>query len=265
MSAFNKVLKTHRTRNFGGTSINYSCEPYLSGYCFIKWYLPKTIENFLSSYTPSSDNDQVGFDGGGGIKDSCEQILSAACVGVTPPGQSIDFVEYRGSCGVVWNNPMRVNYGHNLSIKYIEMSGLPVYRIHKCWLDMIRDAHQGVKEKPYEFDVDFQRGNYAGSVLYWTTKPDGVTIEYCCAYSGVVPERDNQEAFAGDIASVDKVELDMSYRIDHLWTDAWVFKEVQKAQKEKQYGGPGGNLWSIDGFMYKERQASNASQMSSKL
>lgn len=257
MNAFNNVLDKSRTRNFGGTSASYACEPYISGYCFIKWFLPPRLTDFLGSYVPSTDNDQVDFKP---TAEYCGKVLSAAFVGITPPGQSIDFVEYRGSCGVVWNNPMRVNYGHNLSIKYIEMSGLPIYRIHKCWLDMIRDAHQGVKGKNYESDPINQRDNYAGGVLYWTTKPDGVTVEYCCAYSGVVPERDNQEAFASDISSVDKVELDMSYRIDHLWTDSWVFEEVKKAKNEFK-----DNLWSRDGFMYKERQASVLSQTPSKL
>lgn len=264
MSAFNSVLKQHRSRNFGGTSEIYACEPYLTGFCFIKWYLPKTLENFLSQYNPSTTNGQTDFSGGGGTLDSCEQILSAACTGVTPPGQSIDFVEYRGSCGVVWNNPMRVNYGHSLNIKYIEMSGLPVYRIHKCWLNMIRDAHQGVKGQPYETDVNFQRSNYAGSVLYWTTKPDGCTVEYCCAYSGVVPERDNQEAFGTDISGIDKLELDMSYRIDYLWTDQWVWEEVKKAQQAAPFGAKNGTLWSRDGFM-SLRQASSAAQTPNKL
>jgi len=264
MSAFNSVLKQHRTRNFGGTSNIYACEPYISGFFFIKWYLPETLTNFLNSYTTSIENNQTDFSQGGGKKQTCENILSAACVGVTPPGQSIDFVEYRGSCGVVWNNPMRVNYGHSLNIKYIEMSGLPIYRIHKCWIDMIRDAHQGVEGKPYEPETTFQKQNYAGSVLYWTTKPDGCTPEYCCAYSGVIPERDNQESFGSDISGIDKVELDMSYRIDHLWTDQWVWDEVKKVQKSAPFGAKNGTLWSRDGFM-NSRKATSANQMSSKL
>jgi hypothetical protein len=247
MSAFNTLLEKSRTRNFGGTNINNACEPYLTGYHFIKWFLPKTLQNYIGEYEIPTLNGQTDLSGSGDKTKILGDILSAACMSFTPPGQSIEFVQYDGSCGVQWNNPVKVHYGSNINIKYTEMSGLPIYKIHKCWFDMIRDAHQGMA-KGYEPDVTHIRSNYAGKVLYWTTKPDGCTIEYYACYSGVMPEKDNGESFGSDIASIDKLEMDCSYKIDHIWTDRWVYEEILKWSVNAPYGGYGGTLWSRDGY-----------------
>jgi hypothetical protein len=131
------------------------------------------------------------------------------------------------------------------------MTGLPVFKIHKCWIDMIRDAHQGVpgQYEPSTGGSGRSRNDFAGTLLYWTTKPDGVTIEYYAAYSGVIPEKDHQESFTSDISSVDKLEMDVTYRIDHIWTDPWVYEEVKKVSKSAGFSCPGATLWSKDGIM----------------
>lgn len=245
MSAFNELLSKTRNRHFGGTNINNACEPYVSGYHFIKWFLPQTLQNYIADYAVISTNGQTDLER---TTEELGDMLSAACMGFTPAGQGIEFIDYEGSCGVTWNNPYRVNYGKNISIKYIEMSGLPVYKIHKCWFDMIRDAHQGLNEG-FESNVSHIRSNYAGSLLYWTTKPDGCTIEYYAAYSGVIPEKDGGEAFSSDLASIDKLEIDCSYRIDHVWTDKWVYDTIKsKYATTKPYGSNGSTLWSKDGY-----------------
>lgn len=253
MSAFNTLLDKTRNRNFGGTNINNACEPYLSGYHFIKWFLPDTLKNYISDYMTPNLNDQTDLYAD---TDKLGNILSAACIGFTPPGQSIEFVQYDGSCGIQWNNPIKVNYGSNINIKYIEMSGLPIYKIHKCWFDMIRYAHQGVADG-YEPDVTHIRSNYAAKLLYWTTKPDGCSIEYYAAYSGVIPEKDNGENFSSDLSSIDKLELDCSYKIDYIWTEQWVYDEVSKHAKSVPFGGQGGTLWSKDGH-YNSIQSQNS-------
>jgi hypothetical protein len=244
MSAFNTLLSKTRNRNFGGTSVSNACEPYLSGYHFIKWFLPEPLQYFIPNYFTPNTNDQTQLEL---TQTGLEDMLSSACIGLTPPGQSIEFVEYYGSCGVQWNNPAKVNYGSTINIKYLELSGIPIYKIHKCWFDMIRNAKQGVNDH-YEKNISNIRNNYAAKLLYWTTKPDGCTIEYFAAYSGVIPEKDGGESFSSDLSSIDKVETDYSYRIDYIWTEPWVYNEIQKYCYKAPYGGKDGTLWSKDGY-----------------
>ena len=47
MSAFNTMLTQVRDRNWGGTSQSVACEPYISGYAFVRWFLPKTLESYI--------------------------------------------------------------------------------------------------------------------------------------------------------------------------------------------------------------------------
>ena len=49
MSAFNKMLTKTRDRNWGGTSANVACEPYISGFSYVKWLMPKTLHHFIAA------------------------------------------------------------------------------------------------------------------------------------------------------------------------------------------------------------------------
>lgn len=235
MSAFKNLIDQVRNRNFGGTKNTYSCEPYISGYGFIKWYLP-VESNLLPYFNALKVEDSLHQTGTPLNRLEAEKYLSSACVGVTVPNQSLTGVAYDGSAGIKLENMTKVNNGNTLNIKYTEMSGLPIFKIHKAWIEYMRDAKTG-------FDVPMQNGgkkenknDYCGNVLYWTTKPDGITVEFAALYSGVYPTVDPHDSFSFDIGSIDKVELDFSYHVDYIFTDPWVMTAAKKNATKQEYG-----------------------------
>ena len=241
MSAFTNMLDQVRQHNFGGTSNNISCEPYVSGYGFIKWYLPKkNLEPYFQALQIKDGEHQTG---SATSTENAEKYLSAACVGVTPPSQTLTGVEYDGSAGMKFHAMTKVTNGYTISIKYLEMSGIPIFKIHKAWIEYLRDAKTGFKVNMQNPGKLENKNDYCGNILYWTTKPDGITVEFYALYSGIYPTVDPHDAFGFDIASIDKTELDYSYHTDYIWTDPWVKKLAEKYAKEKPYGNKDSTSW----------------------
>jgi hypothetical protein len=191
-----------------------------------------------------------------------DQTLESACVSVTPPGGTINRAEYTGVGGVKWSVPSSMDYGDSISLRYIEFSGLPILRIHRAWFNMIRDnktgltALQGTSNNGTGFQKSrvYNKSEYSATLLYWTTKPDGVTVEFAAAYSGIFPTKDPHDIFVGDITAIDKVEIDMEYNVDFIWNEDWVWKmAVEEAKKRACDAKSGGTLWSRDGFRYQHQ------------
>ena len=241
MSAFVKMLDKVRQHNYGGTSVNCACEPYISGYGFIRWYLPHNLGKYFTALKIQDSDHQTG---SAENYIQAEKYLSQACVSVTPMSQTISGVDYDASAGVKFNNMTKVTNGFNLNIKYLEMSGTPIFKIHKAWIEYLRDAKTGFKVNMTYGGKPEQKNDYCGNVLYWTTKPDGITVEFSALYSGIYPTVDPQDAFSFDIGSIDKTELDYSYHIDYIWTDPWVRTLAEKYAKQAPYGKKDSTSWA---------------------
>ena len=266
MSAFNNMMRKTRDRNWGGTNVTVACEPYISGYAYVKWNIPLALWNF-----------HVASEGGGKIihdvlpknnqtittdQESINQILSAACTSVTPPSGTLNKVSFATLGGGKWAVPGSVDYGNNITLKYTEFSGLPIFRIHRTWCRMIRDNKIGLTglagDRGHSTGTTkkkYNKEDYSATLLYWTTKPDGVTVEYYAAYSGVFPLKDPMDLFNGDINSVDKLEIDIDYNVDMIWHEDWVYKMCQRYAESEQYGASYKTLWSTDGYRYGQNGA----------
>ena len=253
MSAFNTMLTQVRDRNWGGTSSSVACEPYISGYAYVRWFLPSTLSKYIDAnrlYDPKNDQthtESVNTPDGGAAG-----TLSAACTGVTPPGGTLNKAEFQGLGGVKWAVPTNIDYGNTITLKYIEFSGLPILRIHRAWVNMIRDNKSGLTALDLQSDQGaagsgaYNKANYAANLLYWTTKPDGKTVEYYAAYSGVFPTKDPQDSFPGDITSIDKLEIDIDYNVDMIWHEDWVWKLCQQAATQTVYGTANATTWGTN-------------------
>lgn len=274
MSAFNTMLANTRDRNWGGTASTVACEPYISGYAFVKWFLPGCLSGYLGKNMAVNTNDQTDIyaKAGGGDTEDSAAILSSACTGVTPPGGTLNKAEFQGIGGVKWAVPTNIDYGNSISLKYIEFSGLPILRIHRAWVNMIRDNKSGLTALSGGTHNNslssggtgfYNKANYSACLLYWTTKPDGVTVEYYAAYSGVFPTKDPQDLFPGDITSIDKLEIDIDYNVDMIWHEDWVYKMAQNEAKNGPYGASGKTLWSREGFRYQSQSPAEFQNMPS--
>jgi len=232
--SFAELNQNILTRNFGGTQVGIS-DPYLTGYHFI-WFskIPSKLIDYLSA-------------SGSGISDDSEvkNILAASCLSVTPPGGTLNTVEFTGLGGVKWGVPGNVDYGNTVSIKFLEFDQTPIYNIMHNWIKMIRDYRTGLTEmEDGDQGEGYTKKTYAGLLFYWTTSPDGKTIQEYSCFDGVYPTKDPRDLFTSDVETVGRLDLEIEFHLDYAWHEPWVKTKCQTlaqsfmAAKEivKKYG-----------------------------
>lgn len=222
-------------RNFGGTSRGVA-DPYISGYSFIYFKaLPSQLATIMEN-----DKSDLGWLGGSGTLEEVRRILSASMLAVTPPGGTLNKAEFIGLGGTKWSVPTNIDYGNTLTMRFLEYSRLPILDIFHSWFRLIREYRYGVTGLQGSIGpTSYTKSAYSGTMLYWTTKPDGITVEYSACYAGVFPTRDPQDLYAGDITANDKLELDMEFSLDWVWKEKWVREECQTMA----------NLFAGEGFV----------------
>lgn len=217
-SSFAAVGSNNLTRKFGGTTKGVA-SPYLSGTFFI-WFdkLPSNLQNLTK-------------DGVSGLSANIDiqKILSGACTGVTPPGGTLSKVEFTGLGGIKWAVPGNIDYGNSVSLKFIEFSKTPILDIIHCWVKMMRDYRLGITDilKTNEDGSGYSKLDYAGTLYYWTTAPDGMGIEYYACYDGVFPTKDPQDLFSGDVETVGKLDVEIEFNVDTIWHEKWVLEKIK--------------------------------------
>ena len=202
-NSFSAVMNNKLSRGFGG-SIAGVADPYVSGYHFISF---TNLPSALNKYAGGMDNAQIG------------NLLSGACLSVTPPGGTLNKVEFTGLGGIKWSVPGNVDYGNSVSVKFLEFSGTPILNIFHGWVKMIRDYRSGVSNLS---EGAYTKANYSALMYYWTTAPDAKTVEYYACYDGVFPTKDPQDLFASDVETVGRVDPEIEFNVDYIWHEDWV-------------------------------------------
>ena len=201
------------SRKFGGTGVGVA-DPYTTGYFFI-WF--DKIPSKIVEYTK---------EGISGISSTSEikNILAASCLSVTPPGGTLGKVEFTGLGGVKWAVPGNIDYGNTVTIKFLEFNKTPILDIMHSWVKMIRDYRTGVTDK-LEDNADgsgYTKSTYAGLMYYWTTAPDGKTVEYYACYDGMFPAKDPQDLYSSDVETVGRLDVEVEFNVDYAWHEKWV-------------------------------------------
>jgi len=220
-SAFQAVIENKaRDRHFGGSSASIVADPYISGYHYIKWTgLPKNLVQFVKT----GDGQLAG----GSLTDSTiKTFLESSALSVTSPGGTLNKTEFTGIGGIKWAVPTNIDYTNSVTVKFLEFSHLPVLSIISGWVRMIRDYKTGVSALNGDAE-EYTKSNYAGTMFYWTTKPDGYTVEYSACYTGMFPSKDPQDLYTGDVTAIDKLEVDIEFNCDWIWHENWVHTACQ--------------------------------------
>ncbi len=219
--AFKNVKQNILTRRWGGHTTGVA-DPYITGYHHIWFDLMPNIPFDEEPTTGVLEN-----------KREIPLILASTCTGVTPPGGTLNKVEFTGLGGVKWAVPGSIDYGNSISIKFQEMQGLPVSTIMHRWVKMMRDYRTGISNLAESQDKDtesnYTKTNYSAVLYYWTTAPDGKTIEYYAAYDGVFPTKDPGDLFASDVESIGKLDVEIEFNVDYAWHEEWVFNKITKS------------------------------------
>jgi len=206
-NSFAEVTKNRLSRNFGGT-VTGVADPYITGYHFI--FFPR-LPGELYTYADMDNNIAVG------------NMMAGACLSVTPPGGTLNKIEFTGLGGIKWAVPGNVDYGNAVSVKFLEFNGTPILNIMHGWVKMIRDYRSGTTDLE-EGDqlTGYSKGSYAGIMYYWTTSPDVRSVEYYAAYDGVFPTKDPQDLFASDVETVGRLDTEIEFNVDYIWHEDWV-------------------------------------------
>jgi hypothetical protein len=203
------------TRRWGGTT--NAVDPYISGYFFIHFnHIPQRLgENVAHAGGPDGLRDNA----------SIKHLLHSSCLSVTIPGATLNKIDFTGLGGVKWAVPGNVDWDNTVSMRFLEFSTLPLHAVFHGWIRMIRDYRAGVSTLTAD---NYNKSDYAATVYYWTTKPDGKTVEYYSCLTGVYPTKDPTDLMSAEITTYDKVEIDMDFNVDYLWHEEWVRTNCQK-------------------------------------
>lgn len=206
-NSFAEVANNRLTRNFGGTVAGVA-DPYVTGYHFI--YFGK-LPTALPSYTQLPDTSTI------------QNILAGACLSVTPPGGTLNKIEFTGLGGIKFAVPGNIDYGNSVSVKFLEFNGTPILNIMHGWIKMIRDYRTGTANLiDGEQGSGYTKKTYASVMYYWTTAPDALTVEYYAAYDGVFPTKDPQDLFTSDVETVGRLDSEIEFNVDYIWHEDWV-------------------------------------------
>lgn len=206
------------TRKFGGTRVGVA-DPYVSGYHFI-WFdkLPPDLYKYTQTgVSKIASNTDI------------QNVLAATCLSVTPPGGTLNKVEFTGLGGVKWAVPAAIDYGNSVSVKFLEMNKTPILDIMHGWCKMIRDYRTGVSNLEDNADGSgYTKPTYSGMMYYWTTAPDAKTIGYSACFDGMFPSKDPQDLFTSDVETVGKLDIEVEFNVDYAWHEPWVAEKCQQ-------------------------------------
>ena len=207
------------SRKFGGTTVGSIAEPYVSGQFFV-WF--DKLPSMLTTYTSKG---RSGLSSVGEI----QNVLAASCLSVTPPGGTLNSIEFTGLGGVKWTVPGNIDYNTSVSCKFLEFKGTPILDIFHSWVKMIRDYRLGVTEILQDSDdgKSYSKSTYGGTMYYWTTAPDGVTVDYYACYDGIYPTKDPQDLYSGDVETVGRLDVEIEFKLDYAWHEPWVLDKCK--------------------------------------
>ena len=222
-NSFAALGKNRMTRKFGGTIYGVA-QPYITGAFYIYF---TNLPTALTTYCKNLGSNLSSLD-------DIQRILTASCTGVTPPGGTLNKVEFTGLGGVKWAVPGNIDYGNSISLKFMEFSKTPIGDIFHSWIKVIRDYRLGVSEilDETESGTGYMKQDYAATLYYWTVAPDGQEPEYYACYDGVFPTKDPQELYSSDLETVGKLDVEIEFNVDYAWHEPWVLDKVQTLSDE---------------------------------
>lgn len=208
LSNFNKsnLDRPDKLRTIFGGNVQ-SLDPYTTGYHYLYITLPR--------YS--------------GLEKNYGTFLQTVCQSVTVPGITVNNIEYTGLNNFKWNYPGTVEYDNQrFTAKFIEFAGLPIYEIIGEWVNVFRNMIYGVSHSTN----GPKQTAFKGSALYATTQFDGYTVQYAAHFTGIYPTKIPSDAFSSDKATHDKVEHEIEFAFDMMYTGKEVLTRAQNKVAE---------------------------------
>lgn len=205
------------SRKFGANSEGLVVDPYITGYMFIKFAkIPDIVPQLMSSlYSSQMSETQI------------KNLLAASCTNFTIPGSTMNKTEIIGLGGIRHSYPTNGTYDNTVTMRFFEHSNLPIQKVFHSWFRAIRDYRTGASLMSGGGKTTYTKANYAGACYYWTTRPNGIDVEYYACVTGLFPMKDPADMFGHDIGANDKLDIDMEFSCDYVWHEDWVYRKCQ--------------------------------------
>ena len=199
------------SRRWGANNSNDSVDPYITGYSFIYF---RHFPDF-SALMPKNMKIQPG---------QAKKALHSSCTSVVVPGATLNKAEFNGLGGIKFFYPTNADWDNTVSLRFTEWSGAPIHNIIHAWVKMISDYRSGINVSP----SPPTKANFTASMLYWTTKPDGVSVDFHSLITGMFPVKDPSDQFGHDFTTIDKLELDIDFSCDVIYQEDFTYEECSK-------------------------------------
>ena len=200
----NPFIQNRLNRYFGGSHTTPAQTPYITGYQWVFMIPPKGV--------PGVDLDSAG-------------MLTALCHSVTIPSASLMKTTIPALGGLKFHIPTSVDVTDTLSLRFTEYTGLPILRLCENWIKTIRDYNWGVART----QAGVIPSLFKSTIYYFTsqpTMPTNDTVEFYAKFTGCFPTRIPTDSFGSDITAVDKLDLDIEFSIDMMYTEPFVKDEL---------------------------------------
>lgn len=240
--------KNSFTRKFG-TTAGAEVQPFLSGRGFVEF---TGLSPLITKAANSNRGSNRVFIPEGGVKN----LLESTNLSLTIPGKTVNKTEFTGLGGITWGVPTNVQVDSSISMRFFELANTPLLSIFHGWVRLIQDTRNGVSwlGSGEPGGSLYLKEHYACNVFYWTTQPDGATVDYAACFTGVFPMRDPADQFGFDLASIDKVEMDIDFSFDYMFEEDWVYTQCNQysgrraPQASTSHFNPNGTGGQIDQY-----------------
>ena len=218
------------TRNFGGRSRG-SAEPLITGYHFIQFVnIPFTVVATYGNHVDGvSGRDKL-------VATDMSKILAASALSVTIPTSRLNHVDLVGLGGIKWTVPTNIDYDTTFNVKFLEFNHTPIFNIFHSWVKMIRDYRTGMSNIGGSVPNagTYDKSNYSATVYYFTTTPNCSDINYYACFDGVYPVTDPHQLHGANLEEINKMEVDIEFKYDYLWSEPWVYDKCVKILSERR-------------------------------
>jgi len=193
-------------RVFVRDKLDYESEPLVTGYYFLSFSLPKTLSN------PGGEYSQIDYT-------SANQLLNAVNTSITLPDISITQVTIEG-LGGTWNTvPGRLDIARTFNVKYWETFSGEVTATIRSWLFQLRDPRSGASriansKAPEANASKYTQQQYKGQLWWWMTDPRIDRVIFAMEYLGIWPTNLPLSSISQDVATNDKVEIEITFAYD---------------------------------------------------
>jgi len=219
-------------------------DAYVNGYFGIRFDIgPETIQAINKSYEvnagpPQKEPKAIW------TPENATKMLSSLCEGVTTvPGGTMNVAIMSGMGGPKWGAPSNVDFGDEITLRFRELSGMPIRTFITSWTNVVRNTNTGASQLRTEGMTSpkggYTKKNFSASLLYWTMKPNARDVEMAFYFTGLWSTSDLRSQIATDLTTVDGQAFDVNFHVDALYCDSKVIVEAQNAVERYHKEGVG--------------------------